>query len=133
MPRREFSKSTKREALKRSDKRCEATGTEYGLKPGERCNADLSYGVEFDHGLADGLGGDNSLDNCVCVCRKCHRFKTGKDVYRMAKADRVRDRDSGIRRGSGSAFQNNRNGRFKSKVGGGTVLRATGEPVGGRR
>ena len=127
MPRSEFSKPTQREALKRSQKRCEATGPEYGLEPGMRCNADLSYGVEFDHGLADGLGGDNSLENCICVCTACHRFKTRKDVARIAKAKRMRDRNDGISRsGKTPAFYNP---RYRRTVRGQVVHRDTGEPV----
>ena len=76
--RAEFSHPTRREALARSGKRCEATGERYGLTAGARCYRDLSYGVHFDHAVPDGLGGDASLDNCVAVCPRCHAWKTAR-------------------------------------------------------
>ena len=97
MARAEFSKATKREALKRSGGICEAVGIWYGLPAGTRCLNNLSYGVEFDHIIADGLSSDNSLENCAAVCLKCHGYKTPKiDVPRIAKMKRQRDKNSGI-------------------------------------
>jgi hypothetical protein len=99
MTRAEFSKPTRREALRRSSGFCEAVGTLYGLEPGHRCNADLSYGVEFDHIDLDANSKDNSLENCSAVCVKCHRFKTAHhDIPRAAKTLRQQDKNNGIRR-----------------------------------
>ena len=85
--RREFSKQIKRDALKRSDKRCEACGALYGHK------------FHFDHVIADGLGGEPTLDNCAVLCHVCHDEKTRKhDVPRIAKMKRVRDRNDGIKK-----------------------------------
>lgn len=100
MPRSEFSKPTKREALKRSNGYCEATGEVYGLAPGQRCNAPLSLGVEFDHyPIAATEPDSNGIENCVAVCIKCHRFKTSTfDVPMQAKSKRVRDKHLGISR-----------------------------------
>lgn len=97
--RHEFSKPTKREALKRSGGLCEAVGDVYGLEPGKRCNAPLSHGVDFDHYPMSALDEDSDgLDNCVACCRTCHRFKTSKyDVPMQAKGKRIRDKASGIR------------------------------------
>ena len=64
MARLEFSKKTKREALSRSGMKCEAVGQMYGLGKGQRCGADLAYGVEYDHIVLAANGGDNSLENC---------------------------------------------------------------------
>lgn len=98
MSRLEFTKPIKRAALARSGALCEASGIFYGLAPDTRCNAPLSYGVEFDHVLAASNGGDNSLENCAAVCLKCHRFKTAKfDTPRAAKALRQSDKHFGIR------------------------------------
>lgn len=92
MPRAEFSTKTKREAFKRSEQKCEAVGAWYGLEDGKRCNADLSYGVEFDHLVLDANSKDNSLANCRAVCIPCHRFKTQKhDVPLAAKTKRQAD------------------------------------------
>ena len=68
MSRREFTKPTKREALRRSGGKCEAVGTWYGLPAGQRCGRDLAYGVEFDHIDFDANSKDNSLENCAAVC-----------------------------------------------------------------
>ena len=98
MSRAEFTKATKREALKRSEKRCEATGAFYGLCPGVRCNADLSYGVEFDHIILEANSHDNSLENCAAICKRCHKRKTEKlDIPTAAKTLRMQDKHRGIK------------------------------------
>lgn len=104
MARNEFSRPTKREALKRSGGRCEAIGEVYGLAPGERCNATLSHGVEFDHyPLPATDKGSDTLDNCVAVCKVCHSHKTRTyDVPMQAKNKRVSDKHNGIVKPKGS-------------------------------
>jgi 5-methylcytosine-specific restriction endonuclease McrA len=96
MARTEFSRKTKQEALKRADFRCEATGTRYGFEEGQRCNCDLSLGVQYDHNVPDALGGDNSLENCMALCVKCHKWKTRNDVKQIAKSNAQRDKSLGI-------------------------------------
>lgn len=100
MPRSEFSKPTKREALKRSNGLCEAVGELYGLPFGQRCNAPLSRGVEFDHFPIAATEPDcTGLDNCVACCPSCHRWKTSHyDVPAQAKSKRVSDKHQGIRK-----------------------------------
>lgn len=89
MPRAEFSSKTRKQALARSGKRCEAVGTWYGLPAGERCRNDLSYGVEYDHVILDANSKDNSLENCAAVCPKCHAWKTAnRDTPIAAKTVR---------------------------------------------
>ena len=93
-----FTKPVKREALARSGRRCEATGPTYGLPDGQRCEADLGYGVEFDHIILWANSRDSSLDNCLAVCPRCHRFKTSNhDTPKAAKTVRQRDKNSGIK------------------------------------
>lgn len=100
MARREFTKPTKREALKRSGGLCEGQGRIYGLS-NERCNAPLSYGVEYDHVVLAANGGDNSLENCAAVCVRCHRWKTSNhDTPMAAKTLRQQDKARGIRKSS---------------------------------
>lgn len=96
--RHEFSKPTKREALKRSGGLCEAIGEVYGLEPGQRCDAPLGYGVEFDHYPVPATEkGSDTLDNCVSACPACHKIKTRTfDIPVQAKVKRVRDKDLGI-------------------------------------
>jgi 5-methylcytosine-specific restriction endonuclease McrA len=87
--RREFSSKTRKEALRRSGKRCEAVGAWYGLPESQRCPADLSLGVEYDHYILDANSKDNSLDNCRAVCPKCHDWKTrNRDTPTAAKTVR---------------------------------------------
>lgn len=98
MSRKEFTKATKRAALKRSGGLCEASGAMYGLEPGKRCNAPLGNGVEFDHVILDANSHDNSLDNCCSACIPCHRYKTTKhDIPMAAKTLRQQDKARGIR------------------------------------
>ena len=96
--RHEFTKPTKREALKRSGGFCEAIGMVYGLEPGQRCNAPLSHGVEFDHYPIPATERDSDgLENCVAVCTTCHKHKTRTfDVPIQAKTKRVSDKHLGI-------------------------------------
>lgn len=103
MARHEFTAATKRAARERSGGLCEALGTWYGLDPGQRCNAPLKYGVEFDHVILDANSHDNSLENCAAVCVACHKMKTAKyDVPLAAKTQRQQDKlGTGIRKPKG--------------------------------
>lgn len=102
MSRREFTKETRRTALRRSGQLCEAVGEWYGLRPGQRCNAPLSAGVQFDHIDLDANSKDNSLSNCAAVCIRCHSHKTRHhDIPVAAKTLRQQDKHSGIRKRSG--------------------------------
>lgn len=84
--RREFTAATRKAALKRSGKCCEAEGSWYGLPEGMRCTNDLSLGVEYDHYILDANSKDNSLGNCRAVCPKCHDWKTrNRDTPLAAK------------------------------------------------
>ncbi len=96
--RREFTKQTRRDAMKRSGFLCEATGAMYGLTAGQRCNAPLSAGVEYDHIVLDANSKDNSLENCAACCIKCHRWKTANhDTPMAARTVRMQDKARGIR------------------------------------
>lgn len=120
----EFKKPVLREAKARSGGFCEAVGEVYGLPAGQRCNAPLSHGVEFDHYPSPATDpGSDTLENCVACCKSCHRFKTSHyDVPMQAKGRRIRDKSNGIRKPT-SSFATNRNGRFKKKMNGEVVLR----------
>jgi 5-methylcytosine-specific restriction endonuclease McrA len=87
MSRREFPKQVKREALRRADKKCESCDALFGVK------------FHFDHDIADGLGGEPTLDNCKVLCHACHDEKTRKhDVPLIAKTKRIQDRHNGIKK-----------------------------------
>jgi 5-methylcytosine-specific restriction endonuclease McrA len=84
--RREFPKQVKRDALKRAAKCCEACSLPFGVK------------FHFDHDIADGLGGEPTLENCKVLCHGCHDEKTRKhDVPLIAKVKRISDKHNGIR------------------------------------
>ncbi|WP_316859963.1 HNH endonuclease signature motif containing protein [uncultured Cohaesibacter sp.] len=83
--REEFSKKTKAEAFLRDGGRCVKCGTK--LSPDA---------TEYDHIEPCGLGGDNSLDNCQCLCGECHKEKTKGDVKTIAKVKRIHNKHVGI-------------------------------------
>lgn len=98
MSRNEFTKPTKRFALKRAGGFCEAWGSMYGLGKGVKCGAPLSRGVQFDHIILDANSHDNSLENCAAVCLVCHGIKTSKyDTPLAAKTLRQQDKANGIK------------------------------------
>jgi 5-methylcytosine-specific restriction protein A len=89
MSRREFSKEVKRQALRRADKKCES----------KTCGALFGMKFHFDHVIADGLGGEPTLENCAVLCHACHNEKTRKhDVPLIAKAKRISDKHAGIKK-----------------------------------
>jgi 5-methylcytosine-specific restriction protein A len=111
MKRDEFTKRTRLEAFTRSGGKCEACGAL--LRPG---------GFAYDHDKPAAFGGDASLDNCRVLCNGCHGEKTFRtDIPRIAKSNRVRAKQAGIKRKS--KFQTSRDGPFKAKIGGGVVRR----------
>ena len=87
--RAEFSKQTKLEAWRRAAGYCEGPcGQSFeGRRP------------EYDHVKPAAMGGDNSLENCVVLCPKCHRLKTAMaDMPMIWKSNAVRDKHAGLRR-----------------------------------
>jgi len=90
--RKEFTLATKRDARKRARGKC------------ENCGATLTHGKvgfarreEHDHDNPDYFSKDNSLENCVVLCRTCHVEKTRKDIADIAKSKRREERDMGFR------------------------------------
>ena len=87
MSRSEFSVSTKKAAKERAGDNCENCGALFSA----------ANPCEYDHDLPDGLGGDNSIENCVVPCRACHKLKTKtEDRPRIDKASRIRDKRHGL-------------------------------------
>ena len=84
----EFTKKTRVAAWQRADGHC------------ERCGAILVIGkFAFDHINPSEFSGDNSLENCQCLCVGCHGAKTAKqDVPAIAKSNRIRSTAAGIRK-----------------------------------
>lgn len=84
----EFTKATKLAAYRRSRGRCEECGGL--LVPGK---------FAYDHRNPSEFSGDNTLENCQCLCVGCHGAKTAlKDVPAIAKSNRIRLTAAGIRR-----------------------------------
>lgn len=84
--RQEFSKATKLAAFERANGHCEV------------CLSKIITRAEYDHRIPCALGGDNSLENCVCSCPKCHRTKTSeRDVPAISKAVRLNEKRAGAR------------------------------------
>jgi 5-methylcytosine-specific restriction protein A len=85
--RHEFSAKVRAEAFRRSGGRCETCG--FLLRVGH---------FDFDHRIANGLGGLPTLDNCVVCCRGCHGTKTyTSDIPAIARAKRRVMKAAGIR------------------------------------
>ncbi|WP_201829657.1 HNH endonuclease signature motif containing protein [Microvirga zambiensis] len=97
MSRSEFAKATKKAAFARC---CRPDG----IPKCEECGQLLRAGrFQYDHDKADGLGGDNSLENCMVLCSgsktSCHSLKTEQhDKPLMQKADNMRDAHLGLTR-----------------------------------
>lgn len=111
MSRQEFPKAVKVAAAHRAGGKCES------------CEAKLfSGGFHYDHRIADGLGGEPTLENCEVLCKACHGLKTTKyDVPAIARAKRREARHTGeSKKGTWGC---GRGTPYKAKIGGGTVLR----------
>lgn len=105
--RREFPPKVMVAAFERAKNHCEG------------CGARLVVGkFQYDHVIADALGGEPTLENCAVLCSACHAPKSAVDTTKAAKAKRIRRKQvAGIRKAS--AFQS----KWKRKVSGETVLR----------
>lgn len=108
MARSEFSKKTKLAAFERAKGHC------------ENCGAKILTAAEYDHRIPDYLGGSNELENCVCLCPKCHRRKTTEqDRPAIDKSRRITEKRAGVRKGRGF------NKRWRKKMDGTVERRST--------
>lgn len=122
--RTEFTAKTKEKAYTRSFGLCEAARLQNGTIPGEFlvCGSFLGEGnIFFEHIIQCEIGGDNSLDNCACLCKTHWRWKTAKrDLPVIAKTKRQARGARGIRKPS--TFSCSRTSPFKKRIDG-TVVR----------
>jgi 5-methylcytosine-specific restriction endonuclease McrA len=81
----EFSRKQRLEIWTRADGHCE--GCRMKLKAGEG---------EYDHRVAQGYGGENTVENGQLLCRACHGRKTGTDKGITEKVKRIRDKHTGV-------------------------------------
>lgn len=84
--RREFPKRVRLAAWGRERGRC------------QECHAKILGGAEYHHGKEDTFGGEPILENCVVLCKKCHRRITGERAVVIAKSNRVRNKFRGIKK-----------------------------------
>jgi hypothetical protein len=85
MPRREFSRKTKRDRFAHCGGKCEDCGAK--LRPGH---------FAYDHAEPTGwLKGDNSFGNCRVRCQQCHTRKSARESGERAKSNRIRDKAIG--------------------------------------
>ena len=85
--RSEFTKATKLAAFQRSGGHCEKCGAK--LYPAQ---------FEYHHDLECTYGGAAGAENCLVLCKTCHRLITRQRTADIAKSNRVRDRHLGIKR-----------------------------------
>lgn len=63
----------------------------------QSCKMKLKAGEgEYDHRIAQGYGGENTVENGQLLCRKCHGGKTAKDKGITEKVKRIRDKHLGV-------------------------------------
>ena len=92
MSRQAFTKATKAAAFLRANGHCECG-----------CGLKIMIGdaVEFDHKIPAALGGDNNLENCVCMLKKHHSEKTRSKAIdsnsSIARATRLAEKRMGLR------------------------------------
>ena len=82
--RQEFTRKQRLEIWQRANGHCEGCGAK--LKVGEG---------EYDHRIAQGYGGENTVENGQLLCRICHGKKTGVDKGITEKVKRIRDKHNG--------------------------------------
>lgn len=113
MSRREFPAKVKVAAFQRANGHC------------EKCGTYIIAGAQYDHRIPDALGGEPTLENCVCLCAKCHRSKTSTvDVPMIAKAKRIEAKRVGAKK-SKNPLPGSRATRWKRKIDGSVVRRDT--------
>jgi len=90
MTRLEFPQSVRKAAWQRADGRCECgCGLHFDLNHPKGC-------PEYHHRIEAYLGGDNSLDNCLCIRKDCHAVITATEsAPRAAKVRREEKRRTG--------------------------------------
>lgn len=113
MTRHEFAAKIKVQAYERCKGHC------------EKCTAHLFAGkFQYDHVIADAMGGEATLKNCEVLCSACHSNKTTtEDVPRIAKAKRVERNHIGADTKSRAVIPGSKKSKFKKKLNGETVLR----------
>jgi hypothetical protein len=98
--RAEFPLSVRKKAFQRCCLGCRVEGVENvpGVPQCEGCGNILRPGgIFYEHMDPDGLGGDNTFENCQVRCTVCKKGKDKVDNRIMAKADRVLKASFGLK------------------------------------
>lgn len=106
MPRIEFSRKVRRQIIERAGGKCEKCGAVLKVAEGE-----------VDHILPAEFGGEATPANGQLLCRVCHREKTARDVRRIRKSDRQRDRHLGAMKPSARGLKKPEGYRFDWSLG----------------
>jgi len=106
MSRAEFSKSTKLAAFERAGGHC------------EKCLQRITTGAEYDHIKEDYISKDNSLSNCMCLCKKCHAIKTKASRPAIDKTRAIYEKRAGARKSKGRPMAGTKASGFKKKLDG---------------
>ncbi len=116
---RNFPRSVKRAAYKRSGGRCENPSCRTPFPAG-------GGGVEYDHRIPWWISHDSSLGNCEVLCVPCHKKKTGsKDAKNIAKTRAIADAWIGATPRSTRPMAGGKNDWRKRKLTGEVVTRTT--------
>lgn len=98
--RTEFPQAVRKKAFARCCQTCPVEGVTniHGVAQCESCGKRIrSGGFIYEHILADGLGGEPTIENCKVHCITCADKKTiEEDNPRMAKADRALKKAFGL-------------------------------------
>lgn len=114
MTRRQFSARAKAKRLLEFNGRCADC----------ECKVGGAAGLEFDHIIPLELGGDDEIENLQPLCKVCHKAKTRGDVDAIRKAERMRQREAGIKRTRRSIIPGSKASGLKKKMDG-TVEKRT--------
>lgn len=105
--RQEFSKRVKLQAWDRCGGRCECG-----------CGQKIHGDAEYDHIIECAIGGDNSLENCRVLRRRCHAEKTDERRFEIVKSIRIREKNAGIRKPKGRPLPGTKRSGIKKKLNG---------------
>lgn len=64
----------------------------------EDCGQRIVGVAEYDHAIADYIGGTSTFENCRCLCKKCHDRKTAVDRPKIDKTRRIAEKRAGVRK-----------------------------------
>lgn len=132
VPRNEFDKRTRRDALDRSGFKCECARLAHlnipGIKP-DGCGRALNVrnGIYFEHVDPDAISKRNDLENCAVLVRECWDIKTnGYDKPVIARVRHRRDTNYGIK-DKRQTFPGSRNSKWKKRFDGSVIRRDGGQ------